>query len=85
MLLVNNALIYIYIIGGHVATSKYFAVKPGNELHIVGSRTKRWSWVHIADLAEAYVAVAKAGRTVDGQVFNIASYHSPTYEELMIA
>jgi nucleoside-diphosphate-sugar epimerase len=68
-----------------VATSKYFAVKPGQDLAIVGSRTKRWSWVHINDLAEAYVAVAKVGRTVDGQVFNIASYQAPTYEELMTA
>ncbi len=68
-----------------MATSKYFAVQPGQDLNILGSRTKRWSWVHINDLGEAYVAVAKAGRTVDGQVFNIASYHAPTFEELMVA
>lgn len=68
-----------------MATSKYFAAQAGQDLNILGSRTKRWSWVHINDLGEAYVAVAKAGRTADGQVFNIASYHAPTFEELMVA
>lgn len=37
-----------------------------------GDREKGWSWVHINDLAEAYVRVAESGAAIDGEIFSIA-------------
>lgn len=47
----------------------------GLRLSIIASTVHllRWSWVHVDDLGEAYVKVAKAGSVVDNQVFNIAA------------
>lgn len=45
----------------------------------------RWSWVHVDDLGEAYVRIAKVGNIVDGQLFNLAANDNPTYDELKIA
>ncbi|CAF1280084.1 unnamed protein product [Rotaria sp. Silwood1] len=47
----------------------------------------RWSWIHIDDLAEDYVAVGRAPcNIVDGQLYNLAAPNdNPTYEALRIA
>lgn len=37
------------------------------------NRCCRWSWVHVDDLGEAYVRVAKAGSVADHQIFNISA------------
>jgi len=67
--------------GGPIA-DWFFDIKNGDELVLIGRKEKRWSWVHVDDLGEAYVNVAKAGTIVDGQLFNVAEPHGPTYEEL---
>jgi len=46
---------------------------------------KRWTWVHNADLADAYVRAAKLSHAVRGEAFNIVGDSSPTYEELTLA
>jgi len=72
--------------GGPIA-SMFFGIDPNSELvfltELVG---KRWSWVHVDDLGEAYVKISKAGgNVVNGELFNIAELHPPTYDELKIA
>jgi len=62
-----------------------FGIKEKDELHLIGRKEKRYSWVHIEDLADAYVRVARAGHAVNGEVFNIAGPWAPTYEEFRIA
>ena len=47
-----------------------------------GSPDKRWSWVHIDDLGAAYVAAAKLGARVAGELFNVATPEAPSYREL---
>jgi UDP-glucose 4-epimerase len=56
-------------------------------LVIQGRRDMRWSWVHVDDLAEGYVAIGRAPRVVvDQQLYNLAAPNdNPTYEELRIA
>jgi len=61
-----------------------FTLKENEDLVIFGRKEKRWSWVHVDDLADAYVRVAKAGHVVDGEIFDIAGPWSPTYEELRV-
>ncbi|CAF1207652.1 unnamed protein product [Rotaria magnacalcarata] len=68
--------------GGFVAD--LFYTEP---LVIQGRRDMRWSWVHVDDLAEGYVAVVRAPRSVvDGELYNLAAPNdNPTYEELRTA
>jgi len=76
-----------FVYGGHggVIAQLFFDINPNAELILTGKKEKRWSWVHIDDLSDAYVRVAKAGSIVDNQLFNIAANDNPTYEQLKIA
>ena len=72
-----------FVYGGHggFVADLFYSQKPAV---IDGRRDKRWSWVHIDDLAEAYALIARASRTiVSGQMWNLAAPNdNPTYEEL---
>ncbi len=72
-----------FVYGGHggFVADLFYSQKPAV---IDGRRDKRWSWVHIDDLAEAYALIARASRTiVSGQMWNVAAPNdNPTYEEL---
>jgi nucleoside-diphosphate-sugar epimerase len=65
----------------------FFGLDPAApSLKIVGRRDRRWSWVHVDDLAEAYVsAVKKGAKVVGGELFNVAPFDNPTYEEIVLA
>jgi len=68
--------------GGFVADLLY-----AEPLVFQGRRDMRWSWVHLDDLAEGYVAIGRAPRVVvDKQLYNLAAPNdNPTYEELRLA
>jgi len=68
--------------GGFVADLFY-----SEPLVIQGRRDMRWSWVHVDDLGEGYVAIGRAPRViVDKQLYNLAAPNdNPTYEELRTA
>jgi len=68
--------------GGFVADLLY-----AEPLVFQGRRDMRWSWVHVDDLAEAYVLLGRAPRVVvDKQLYNFAAPNdNPTYEELRLA
>lgn len=76
---------FVYGKGGGFVCNFLFDVKKEEDLVIYGSRTKRWSWVHVDDLGESYVALAKAGKNANGELFNIGELNAPTFEELQIA
>lgn len=49
-----------------------FDIKP--ELKVISElRDKRWSWVHVDDLGDGYVKIAKAGSIVDRELFALAA------------
>jgi nucleoside-diphosphate-sugar epimerase len=62
-----------------------FNIKENDDLTLIGRREKRWSYVHIEDLADIYVRVAKAGHIVDGESFNAVGPWAPTFEEIKVA
>jgi nucleoside-diphosphate-sugar epimerase len=76
---------FVYGGGGGNGANNYFGIKPGQDLVLYGKKTKRWNWVHVYDCADAYVKIAQKGCVVDGQIFNVVSWASPTYEEIMLA
>jgi nucleoside-diphosphate-sugar epimerase len=48
-----------------------------------GKRERKWSWVHVDDLAQAYVLAVQKIHAAKGEVFNVASPSgAPTWEEL---
>jgi len=49
---------------------------------IKGRKDKSWSWVHIYDLARAYLLAVQHFNAASGQIFDIASPDPPTYEVL---
>jgi len=76
---------FVYGGSGGFFTEKAFAPKENEDLVLIGRKDKRWSWVHVEDLADSYVRIAKVGHTVDGEIFDIAGPWSPTFEEICVA
>jgi len=51
-----------------------------------GDRERGWSWVHIADLAEAYrLAVEADESVVNGEIFHLGDEHRPRSLDVMRA
>lgn len=48
-----------------------------------GDKEKAWSWIHVADLAEAYVLAVQADRGIDGELFNLADALHPQCVDVM--
>ncbi len=64
-----------FIYGGPATTSltaQWFAAAEASTPVFYGDVTKRWSWVHVDDLADAYVRILERPSAVDGEVFVIA-------------
>lgn len=72
--------------GGHIA-DMFLNIDVNADLQLDGRPDKRWSWVHIDDLGEGYVAIAKAPiTTVSHQQYNLAAPgDNPNYQELRVA
>jgi nucleoside-diphosphate-sugar epimerase len=61
-----------FVYGGPASTSmtaRWFAEGRTPAAVFAGDRTKRWTWVHVDDLADAYVRVVDDLDTADGEVF----------------
>jgi len=63
----------------------FWAVNAKDEIEVKGNPAKQWSWVHINDLADAYVRVTEAaGALVAGEIFDVADDTRINYEEVRI-
>lgn len=72
-----------FVYGYSGSFSSYLFNITGDTLVIRGKRERKWSWVHVDDLAQAYVLAVQKIHAAKGEVFNIASpTSSPTWEEL---
>ncbi|MFC8662383.1 NAD-dependent epimerase/dehydratase family protein [Streptomyces sp. NPDC057199] len=64
-----------FMYGGPATTSmtgQWFAAAEEGKPVFYGDTTKRWSWVHVDDLADAYVRILDNPAAVDGEVFVVA-------------
>lgn len=66
-------------------TGMWFGMGESGNAIYRGDREKGWSWVHIQDLAEAYVKVAESNGAIDNEVFCIADEQRHTCLEIMQA
>lgn len=66
-------------------TGMWFGMGEAGKAIYRGDREKGWSWVHVLDLAEAYVRVIAGGKALDGEVFCIANEQRPQCLEVMQA
>ena len=53
-------------------TGMWFQMGQEGKAIYRGNKDKGWSWVHVRDLAEAYVKVVESSKAIDGEVFCIA-------------
>ncbi|MET7296229.1 NAD-dependent epimerase/dehydratase family protein [Streptomyces griseoloalbus] len=64
-----------FMYGGPATTSlsgQWFAAAEAGKPVFYGDTSKRYSWVHVDDLADAYVRILDNRTSLDGEVFVIA-------------
>lgn len=63
--------------GKSSVTAMWFQMGEGKQAIYRGDKEKGWSWVHVGDLARAYVQVSESGSVLDKEVFCIADEQRP--------
>jgi len=63
--------------GQNSQSTDWFAMAEAGKPVFRGDREKGWSWVHIDDLADAYLRAVEAGASVEGEVFHVADELRP--------
>ena len=77
---------FMYGLDGHSSISgRWFGMGEKGEAVCRGDKDKGWSWVHVGDLAQAYVTVAESSANLDGQVFCVADEQRYKCVEVMQA
>ena len=77
---------FMYGLDGHSSISgRWLAMGEQGKAIYRGDRNKGWSWVHVGDLAQAYIAVAESAANLDGQVFCVADEQRYKCVEVMQA
>ena len=77
---------FMYGLDGHSSISgRWFEMGEKGQAIYRGDRSKGWSWVHVGDLAQAYIAVAESAANLDGQVFCVADEQRYKCVEVMQA
>jgi len=72
--------------GYNSVSADWFAMASAGEAVFRGDRERGWSWIHIADLAEAYRLVVEAEEgPIAGEVFHLADELRPHSLEVMRA
>jgi nucleoside-diphosphate-sugar epimerase len=72
--------------GFNSVSADWFEMAEGGDPVFRGDREKGWSWIHIADLAEAYRLVVEADENiVKGEIFHLADDRRPRSLDVMRA
>ena len=66
-------------------TGMWFGMGEKGKAIYRGDRSKGWSWVHVQDLAQAYVKVVESNGAIDNEVFCIADEQRHRCLEVMQA
>ena len=69
--------------GYNSQASDWFEMGASGEGIYRGDREKSWSWIHIEDLADAFLLATEAGRAIDGELFNLADDRQPLCVDVM--
>jgi len=76
---------FVYGGNGGFFADIIFSIKENDDLVIIGRKDRRWTWVHVEDLADAYVRIINGGHVADGEIIDLCGPWSPTYEEILLA
>ncbi len=77
---------FLYGKDGHTSMSGlWFQMGEEGKASYRGDPEKGWSWVHVSDLAEAYVRVAESALSIDGEIFCLADEQRLKCLEVMTA
>jgi nucleoside-diphosphate-sugar epimerase len=72
--------------GFNSVSTDWFAMAEAGDAVFRGDRERGWSWIHIADLAEAYRLVVEADEgVVGGEIFHLADERRPRSLDVMRA
>jgi nucleoside-diphosphate-sugar epimerase len=71
--------------GYNSVSTDWFAMAEGGDAVFRGDRERGWSWIHIADLAEAYRLAVEADARVEGEIFHLGDEHRPRSLDVMRA
>jgi len=72
--------------GFNSVSADWFAMAEEGDAVFRGDRERGWSWIHIADLAEAYRLVVEADESaVDGEIFHLGDENRPRSVDVMRA
>ena len=72
--------------GFNSVSTDWFAMAEEGDAVFRGDREKGWSWIHIADLAEAYRLVVEADEgVIKGEIFHLADDRRPRSLDVMRA
>jgi nucleoside-diphosphate-sugar epimerase len=72
--------------GFNSVSADWFAMAQAGDAVFRGDRERGWSWIHIADLAEAYRLVVEAEEgVVDGEIFHLGDERRPRSLDVMLA
>jgi nucleoside-diphosphate-sugar epimerase len=69
--------------GYNSQSTDWFEMADKGEGIYRGDREKGWSWIHIDDLAEAYLLVTEADRAIDGELFFLGDEVRPQCLDVM--
>lgn len=64
--------------GQSCAATEWFAAAEQGDVIYRGDPEKGWSWIHVADLAQAYRAVVEHPEPLDQEIFCLADDEQPT-------
>jgi nucleoside-diphosphate-sugar epimerase len=76
---------FVYGKSGGSMVPSWFQYNANGDWEFHGSTSKRWSTIHLADLANAYVGLTEAGSQVNGEVFDCVDYTRLTAAEIRSA
>jgi nucleoside-diphosphate-sugar epimerase len=72
--------------GYNSVSADWFGMAEAGDAVFRGDRERGWSWIHIADLAEAYrLAVEADEKLVSGEIFHLGDQHRPRSVDVMRA
>lgn len=77
---------FLYGKDGHTSMSGlWFQMGEESKAVYQGDPERGWSWVHVSDLAEAYVRLAESSSSIDGEIFCLADEQRLKCLEVMTA